>query len=209
VRVGPDLVVSALTAPSVAGAGAAFVVTETTRNLGGGAAAASVTKIYLSPNTVLDASDVLLGSRAVPALAAGASSSATTSVTIPAGTAPGGYYVLAQADGDGVVAETSEADNANFAYVLVGPDLVVQSLTGPAGGAAGASITVNDTTHNQGGGTAAASSTRFYLSSNAALDGSRPAARQPLGAVAGAGREQQPRPRRSCCRRGRRRGRIT
>jgi subtilase family serine protease len=168
--IGSDLVVASLTAPPLAGAGASISVTDTTRNQGGAPAAASATRLYLSTNTLLDAADTLLGSRAVPALAAGANSSGSTSVTIPPGTAVGGYYVLAQADGDGAVAETIETNNLNFVAVVVGPDLVVQSLTGPAGAGSGTSITVNDTTRNQGGGAASASSTRFYLSSNAALD---------------------------------------
>ena len=46
--------------------------------------------------------DVLLdGSRAVPDLAAGASSAGSTSVTIPAGNAAGTFYLIAKADADG------------------------------------------------------------------------------------------------------------
>jgi hypothetical protein len=68
----PDLIVSALTAPATGGAGAALAVTDTTKNQGSGAAEKSTTAFYLSTNTLLDKSDVLLGSRTVPPLAAGA-----------------------------------------------------------------------------------------------------------------------------------------
>src|SRR5262249_7320120 len=94
----PDLVVSALTAPATGGANGSIAVSDTTLNQGAGPAVASVTAFYLSTNTTLDASDVALGTRNVPSLAAGASSSATTTLTIPAGTAGGTYYVLAAAD---------------------------------------------------------------------------------------------------------------
>src|SRR3989442_5239806 len=98
IQVGPDLVISALSAPSTSGAGMTFTITDTTKNQGAGAAGASITGFYLSASTVLDANAVLLGSRAVPALAVGAASSGSTSVTIPAGTATGNYYIIAKAD---------------------------------------------------------------------------------------------------------------
>jgi subtilase family serine protease len=82
------------------------------RNQGAGIAAASTTRFYLSTNTSLDGGDgALMPSRAVPQLADGASSSGSTSVNIPSNTAPGLYYVIAQADSDGVVAESSETNN--------------------------------------------------------------------------------------------------
>jgi subtilase family serine protease len=49
---------------------------------------------------------------AIPILASGATSAGSTSVTIPAGTAPGAYYILARADATGAVAESSETNNA-------------------------------------------------------------------------------------------------
>jgi subtilase family serine protease len=170
--IGPDLTMSALTAPATAGAGASVSVADTTRNIGGAAAQASMTNLYLSANAALDASDTLLGARSVPALAAGASSSGTSSVTIPAGTPAGTWFILAQADGGGAVGETIETNNTSYAFVQVGPDLTIAALTGPATSGAGSSITLNDTTRNQGAGAAPASTTRFYLSTNALVDAS-------------------------------------
>jgi subtilase family serine protease len=147
-------------------------VSDTTKNQGGGAAGASTTRFYLSTNTLLDAGDVFLSDRSVPALAAGASHSAGTAVTIPPGTTGGGYYIIAQADTENAVAETQEGNNLKFVYVQIGPDLIVTALTAPTSAAAGATITVSDTTRNQGGGGADASTTRFYLSTNTLLDAS-------------------------------------
>lgn len=168
--VGPDLLVASLVAPAGAGAGATISVTDTTRNTGGGAAAASVTRFHLSANSVLDAGDLLLGSRAVPALAAGASNAAPATLAIPAGTAAGTYYLFAVADGEAAVAETEENNNAFFALVQIGADLTVASLTVPTDAGAGLAMTLSDTTKNQGAGTAAASMTRFLLSADATLD---------------------------------------
>ena len=68
----PDVVVSALSAPAVAGAGTTIAVSVTTRNQGNGHADPSVTRFYLSDNSALDPADVLLaGEQLVPALPAG------------------------------------------------------------------------------------------------------------------------------------------
>jgi subtilase family serine protease len=163
-------------------------VSDTTRNLGGGAAPATSTWYFLSANNLLDAGDVAIGSRAVGALAAGASDSGTATLTIPAGTASGTYYVIARADGNDALVETQEGNNTYLATITVGADLVVSTLTVPTDGGSGLAITLGDTTRNQGSSVAAASVTTYYLSANGVLDsgdfvlGSRPVA--PLGAGA-------------------------
>jgi subtilase family serine protease len=164
----PDLVVSAFSVPAEGGAGLSITVTDTTRNQSGtGPAAASVTRFYLSSDAALDAGDVPLGFRNVPALPSGQSSAASTSLPIPAGTAPGAYSVIAKADADGLLAESSETDNTRADTITIGPDLAVSALSAPATGGAGLPVTVTDTTRNQGAGsTVATSTTSFYLSSN-------------------------------------------
>jgi subtilase family serine protease len=119
IRVGPDLVVSAMNVPGAV-AGATVSVTETTVNQGSVASPASSTRFYLSTNTLLDAADVLLGSRTVLALAAGASSSGTTALVIPAGTASGTYVVIAVADGPGAIVEAAENNNTVIRAISVG-----------------------------------------------------------------------------------------
>src|SRR6185436_1077257 len=96
--VAPDLVVSALTAPTTDGSGSAISVSATTKNQGSGSAAASNTRYYLSANTSVDGGDTPIGSSAIPALAPGATAVTPATLTIPANTTTGTYYVLAQAD---------------------------------------------------------------------------------------------------------------
>jgi subtilase family serine protease/subtilisin family serine protease len=170
IQIGPDLVVSVLTVPGNGGADSTIVVSETTKNQGGGSAPPSVTTFYLSANAVLDANDVLLGSRGVPVLDSGAISAASTTVAIPVGTASGAYYLLAKADAEGAVAETSEANNTSARALQIGSDLVVSAISLPSKTGVGMTIGVTDTVTNQGGGSAAASFTRFYLSANSLLD---------------------------------------
>src|SRR5262249_1210842 len=132
IQIGGDLVVSALTVPTLGSPGGTILVSDTTTNQGAGGVPASVTKFYLSANTLFDASGTPLSlSRTVPELAAGASSSGSTNVSIPATTAPGAYYLLAVADGDNQVTETSESNNSTARAISIGPDLVVSSLTAP------------------------------------------------------------------------------
>jgi subtilase family serine protease len=170
IKIGPDLTVSALAAPATAGAAGAISVSDTTENKGGGAAGASTTRFYWSTNTVLDASDQVIGSRAVGPLAGGAVASSTTTVTVPASTAAGSYYVIAQADGAGEIAEPTETNNTRAsAAIRVGPDLIVTAVSIPSSGTAGGTIVATDTTRNQGAGPATASSTGFYLSVNATI----------------------------------------
>src|SRR5262245_28336854 len=170
--IGPDLTITSLTVPGNGGVDSSIVVNDTTKNQGGGAAPATVTRFYLSANSAFDGTDTPLGSRNVGALDVGASSSAATTLAIPPSTPPGTYYILAQTDADGVVPETSEANNTSAKIIVIGGDLTVSVLTVPAKSSPSSTITVTDTTSNIGGGVAAASVTRFYLSANSLLDAS-------------------------------------
>jgi subtilase family serine protease len=165
-QVGPDLVVSALTAPSTAGPGQAILVSDTTKNQGGSGAGGSSTRFYLSDNFQLDAGDAALQARSVPALAPGVSSSGTTSVTIPTDTATGQYYLIAKADAGESVGEYAETNNTRAALIRIGGDLTVAALSVPSRAAAGGTISVSDTTRNAGAAAVEASSTAFYLSAN-------------------------------------------
>jgi subtilase family serine protease len=119
IRIGPDLVVSAIAVPLTAVSGTAISVTDTTRNDGGGSATTSTTRFYLSTNTAFDAGDTLLGSRPVGVLGAGAGSPGSTVVTIPAGLPTATFYIFAVADGDAQLVETLENNNTRAASVRV------------------------------------------------------------------------------------------
>jgi subtilisin family serine protease len=173
VWIGPDLVTTSLTGPSNAAAGGTIVVTDTVKNQGGGTAVASTTRFFLSADASFDASDVpFAGTRTVPALAPGATSTGSTSLLIPSTAPTGSYYLIAKADGDNTAPETQESNNTTVKSFQIGGDLVVSAVSVPSNIGAGSTIVVTDTTTNQGGGTVAASVTRFYVSRNAVLDAS-------------------------------------
>jgi subtilase family serine protease len=170
VYVGPDLTIVSVGVPTAAEPGAPVSLTDTTQNLGGGVAPATETSFYLSFNTVLDPSDILLGTRAVPELGGNAVSTATTSLMVPPGTPLGLYYVFVKADDGGAVAEITETNNLFAGSLLrVGPDLSLTYLHAPSAVIRGTQFTITDTTRNIGSA-APASTTSYYLSINATLD---------------------------------------
>jgi subtilase family serine protease len=170
----PDLVTTSVSNPPFEiSPGKAFAVTDTVVNQGAHTAVASTNRYYLSLNNAKDTGDILLsGTRAVGSLTVGASSTGTVTVTVPATTAIGAYYVLACADDLVKVAEgpTNEGNNclASSAAVNVRlPDLVQSTLTDPPATAArGGTFTINETVLNQGTIAASATTTRYYLSLN-------------------------------------------
>jgi subtilase family serine protease len=99
----------------------------------------------------------------VPALAPGATSLKTTTVTLPA-VAPGTWYLLANADDGRTITETLETNNTRNITLLVGPDLNIATFTAPFSVSAGANVTLGYTVKNIGAADAGASVIRFYLS---------------------------------------------
>jgi subtilase family serine protease len=131
IRIGPDLVVTALAAPASVAAGVPFSVTDTTANQGGGNAGASDTQFFLSGDYLLTGTDTPLQARELQTLGAGVHSPGTTNVTVPAGTAPGLYYLIAKADAGSDVDETTETNNVRYVTFRVGGDLTVSALSVP------------------------------------------------------------------------------
>jgi subtilisin family serine protease/uncharacterized membrane protein len=176
-RLSADMIVSAFTAPSIGGTSAPLAVSLTTKNQGAGSSDPSTTRLYLTKNAVVDPSSVLDQAQTVPALAPGASASATLLASIPQGTTPGLYFLVAKADADDTVLENQETNNTSTKIVTIGPDLTLTTFTVPSTIAPGVAVTVTDTIKNQGADPAPASVLRIYFSTNSILDG----ADTPLG----------------------------
>jgi hypothetical protein len=177
----PDLMVQSLTAPGSGKPGGAIAISDVTRNAGPIASPATTTRYHLSGDVVLDPGDIVLGARAVPAIAPGGqSASGSLSVSIPGSTAPGTYFIVARADAGGSAVELDEGNNLLARPIEIGFDLTIAAIAVPTTATAGATISVSDTTTNLGPGTAPASSTAFFLSptstvtASAVMLGSRP-----------------------------------
>ena len=173
-----DLIVAGIAAPASTTPGATLSLTVTTRNAGTANAAGSTTRVYLSRDGAVDSGDVVLGAATVAGLAAGALDTSTLTVTIPGGTAPGAWRLVARGDAGAVVTEANESNNTlavslDIASTAGTPgsgetpgtgDLTVSSLRAPRRVTAGETITVEVTVRNHGTTAVRASSTAVYVS---------------------------------------------
>ncbi|MGH9244371.1 MAG: CARDB domain-containing protein [Acidimicrobiales bacterium] len=92
--------------------GGRFTVTDTAFNGGGTAAPQTYTRYYLSTDMVKSGNDkVFKAKRLVPGLGVDALSTGNRVVRVGRGWAPGTYYLLACADGTGLVNEANESNN--------------------------------------------------------------------------------------------------
>ncbi len=164
IKIGPDLSVTALAAPAKSGAGLSVLVTDTTANAAGRSDVTdSTTSFYFSSDALLGG-DTLLGSRSTGPIASGSNSPGSATVTIPAGTTTGTWYIIAKADGPDGLFETGEANNTRTVAIKIGPDLIVSAIAAPLSAHPGQTINVTPTTRNQGGGPSGVSSTtKIYL----------------------------------------------
>ena len=110
----PDLTIAA-TVPSYFAPGIARNVSWTVTNGGVVPAVADwEDRVYLSTNSTLDAGDVLVATEPIVSqtpLAAAGSYTINRTVTLPANTAAGSYYLLFVADGGNAQPETNESNN--------------------------------------------------------------------------------------------------
>ena len=153
----PDLRIESLglSAASVA-PGGQVTVSYNVANRGTGTVSQTYTDhIHLSTNASLGA-DTLLGTSHghTVALAANATHAHSQAVTIPAGTTPGNYFILVQADALAVVSEGNEGNNVTSIPITVtgaAADLLIEALTLSAASVArGGQVTVGYNVANRG-----------------------------------------------------------
>jgi hypothetical protein len=117
IRIGPDLVVASVSAPSGVTPGVAFLVGDSTKNAGAVGVTESMTSFYLSPNGV--SRDIFLGSRPVPGLAVNQTNKGTVQVTVPVGTPAGSYLVIGVANDGGAALEADLTNNTRKKAIVV------------------------------------------------------------------------------------------
>jgi hypothetical protein len=111
--VGPDLALTEVSGPASALFGEQVAVTTTVTNATEGVVPGTFyVHIFLSEDTAITGSDTYIGSRVVSGMAPGATSTGTTTVTIPTTLKRGTYYIGAVADYLNSVNETYEVNNA-------------------------------------------------------------------------------------------------
>ncbi|HJV65656.1 MAG TPA: CARDB domain-containing protein [Geomonas sp.] len=149
---GPDLVVTAVTAPASAATSQSITVPVTVKNQGTGNTGSQFpVGLYLCGTSAISTGCTSLGSLQSN-LTAGAQQQLNFSVLVPAVTS-GTYYIGAIADPANSIPEFDETNNTlagNPTTIGGGPDLVVAAVTSPASAATGQVITVPVTVKNRG-----------------------------------------------------------
>lgn len=116
----PDLVVTSVAfTPAKVVRGGNISVTGTIRNRGTGITGESITNYYLSKDNLKSKKDILLTNNSVQSLDILASTSSTTTVTIPVETPPGSYYIIACADDTKQVTESKEKNNCRASQKML------------------------------------------------------------------------------------------
>lgn len=168
----PDMTMVSVNGPVDAPRGANIIISDTVKNIGVGDASGFNVGFYLSKDTAITTADTFLGSRLVTGLVSGAPDSFSTTVTIPATTPTGTYYIGAIADYNGLIPERIETNNAIAGNIIqiTNADLIVTAVAGPAAGDTGRNIVITDTVRNQGSTNAAGSfNVGFYLTTDPAV----------------------------------------
>ena len=167
IGIGPDLSMVVVLSPAVAGTGGTITLTNTVENLGTSSPGSSTIGLYLSEDEIITTNDLRLATRSVTGPAAGQTNTATTTVTIPLTTPPGTYHLGAIADCQDKVVEISKANNALASApieIVVGPDLAVVALEGPARAGTGGTLSVTNAVQNVGTGNPGSVTVGLYLS---------------------------------------------
>lgn len=176
----PDLAVLSITAPAATAPGLSVSVSHVVKNLAAaaGGAPASTSRLYLSTDATLEVgSDTVLSDVPVGALAGGVAATVTRLVTIPGGTTPGAYWIIAQSNATSSVAEADSPTQANNVKatavpLTIGADLVVTAATvTPLATAPGRTVSVTTTIKNRGGAPTGAFDVGLYLSTDTVLGG--------------------------------------
>jgi len=169
-----DLVMTAVsTSTTVLAPGQTLSVSDTVLNQGGYGAGSFRIGYYLSVNSDGSTPDVAItATRTLSALAAGVSSSGTTSLTVPSTTPPNSYYLCAMADSLTQVPESDEGNNRRCTSGTLQvalptlPDLTMTEVTPNAATAHKGGKLLVTTMVSNGGGASGVFRIAFHLSPN-------------------------------------------
>jgi subtilase family serine protease len=165
-QIGPDLSVSSISGSL---SGTTFYVSDTGINKGNQPAGAFTVAFYLTTTTTDPAAGTLAGTRSLLELAAGTTSSATTTFAVPSSMKDGTYYLCAMTDSGNTVKEINETNNTKCSSgtYQIGPDLIT---SGVSASLSGTTFYVTDTEQNIGNAPASGFTVSFYLSLDTGYD---------------------------------------
>jgi uncharacterized protein (UPF0179 family) len=172
----PDLILTGLSASTaVVAPGGTLSASSSVKNQGASAAGAFVIGFHFSGDGGYGGPDDVAfpQARSLTSLGAGATSTGSVSLTVPANTPLGPYVLCAMADEGAALPETNEANNTRCTTGVVQvsrPDLVISAMTANAAAVnAGGKLSVTDTLRNQGLVAAGSSRVGYRLTMNQVL----------------------------------------
>jgi len=169
----PDLIATLLDGPAVGSTGGSILVTNEVRNIGYSNAVLTFRiSFYLSPDDIIATNDVFIGSRSVFGLATNDSSWGISAGNIPVDLDPGVYYFGAVVDFNDEIEELNEGNNqflAGTMQIVLGPDMTMTSLIGPAVGGIGGKIQLESKVDNIGTGNPGNFAVGYYLSTDSTI----------------------------------------
>jgi len=125
----PDLIVSAVSAPSSASPGETIVVSGTIKNQGKAGSAAFTVAAYLSASPSNTTGATFLGTQTISGLPAGASVTLAGSLAMPGTTTNGTFYVVAVADSAKVISESDERNNTRASGAIAVKDTTPPTIS--------------------------------------------------------------------------------
>lgn len=159
---------------STVAAGAAVDVSGTLTNGGTAASGTFQAGLYLSSDAAWSGGDTTLATWSEASLAPGGSSTWSETVSIPAATAAGTWYLVVQADRSRTVTEADETNNAGSTAITVTSDHADLTVSTPAltpsTTSAGEDVSVEATITNGGTADSGSFTAGIYLSTNATWD---------------------------------------
>jgi MYXO-CTERM domain-containing protein len=172
--VGPDLIPSEIVAPATSGPGMSLPMTVAIANSGSGVSGV-LYRVYLSLDTIVDATDSLVASGTVTVPRAG-TARITQAASIPVGLMNGTYNLILDVDPNNTIAEVDETNNVSplASITLVGPDLAAGAIHGPLLAFRGLPYAIDASVNNTGGTTVSDFFVSFHLSTNQLITFSDP-----------------------------------
>ena len=169
----PDLVVVDTIGPMIGSTGGTVLLTNEVKNIGSSNAVLTFRiAFYLSTDQTITTNDIFLGSRSIFGLAAEENTIGTTPGNVPLETDPGVYYLGAIVDFNEQVVELNESNNSFLAgtmQVVLGPDMTITSVSGPANASIGGTVTLSNIVQNVGTGNPSYFTVGLYLSTDATI----------------------------------------
>lgn len=173
IGIGPDLTVTSIGYPSIAGTDQTLILTNVLANIGVGSALSWKYRVYLSTNATTAATNgTILTTQGNFDIAAQTAITNYAAVAIPDTLATGTYYFAIMIDVEKNVTESVETNNIRIAgpvTIGIGPDLTVLAVTAPNCTGPGLDIGLTSRLANSGIGSAGNWHYRVYLSTNSSI----------------------------------------